>query len=184
MKIGEFLYFAPELAFADMDFREGELPDQYCRRIDGYYLAPAEYLIDEKHGFAAGLLVLCAIDALGKIDYPNLGVGERFKLYCQNRLPSFSTENYAKQLYEAFRNGVVHEARAKDGAEISLESDRTVELAPGGIRVNPAYLLNEVREALHGQMEGISANKESLIAFKKYILVQFSKELAGLRTDG
>ena len=182
MKIGEFLYFAPDMAFADLDFREEELPNQYSQRIIGYYLAPAELLANNGHGFGSGLLVLCAIDALGKIEFPALGVGGRFKRYCRNRLPSFSNHDHAKQLYEVFRCGITHEARAKDGAEITLESDCTVEPAPGGIRVNPVYLLNEVRTALHTQMEEISADAEKKRIFKKYILTQFSKELVGLRT--
>jgi len=182
MKIGDFLYFAPSLAFADINFSEAALPDQYCQRINGYYLEPAEVLANAEYGFGAGLLVLCAIDALGKVEFPALGVGQRFKLYCRHRLPSFSTDEDAEQLYTAFRCGVVHEARAKDGAEITLESDRTIEPAPGGTRVNPALLLDEVRSALHSQMEEISSDRERMKVFKSYILAQFSEELAGVRT--
>ena len=182
MKIGEFLYFAPGLTFADIDFSEEELPAQYCRRIDGYYLEPAEILANAEHGFGAGLLVLCAIDALAKVEYPSFGVGERFKRYCRNRLPSFSTEGRAEQLYDAFRNGIVHEARAKDGAEISLESGVAAEPAPGGIRVNPVHLLNEVRTALRRQMGEILADGTRMSKFKKYVLKQFSEELAGVNT--
>lgn len=182
MKIGEFLYFAPGIAFADLDFREERLPDQYAQRIEGFYLAPASTLVEAQHGFAAGLLIFCAIDALAKIENPDTSVNVRFKNYCMTRLPSFSEESGAKQLYDAFRNGTVHEARAKDGAEISLESDACVESAPGGIRVNPQFLLEEARAALGAQMADISASRDTLVSFKEYLLQQFSSELEGVNT--
>lgn len=180
MKIGEFLYFAPSIAFADLDFREERLPSQYAQRIEGFYLTPASTLVKAQHSFAAGLLILCAIDALAKIDNPDMSVNERFKSYCMSRLPSFSEAAGAKQLYDAFRNGTVHEARAKDGAEISLESDGCVESAPGGIRVNPQFLLEEARTALGAQMAEISASRDKLASFKKYLLKQFRSELEGV----
>jgi len=182
MKIGEFLYFAPGIAFADIDFREKSLPDQYARRIEGFYLAPANALVKERHGFAAGLLIVCAIDALGKVESPDASVGERFKHYCRARLPSFANEAESRQLYELFRNGTVHEARVKDGTEITFESGVCVETAPGGIRVNPQYLLEEVRSALFTQMEEIRNNDDSLKRFKKYLLQQFHTELEGINT--
>jgi hypothetical protein len=180
MKVGEYLYFAPGLAFANIDFRLTELPRQYQRRIEGYYLKPAEYLINEEYGFGAGLLILCAIDALGKVDYPISQVADRFKAYCQKRLISFSNEELAGYLYDAFRCGIVHEARVKDGAEFSLESKTSVEYAPGGVRVNPVHLLSEVRAALDKQMREIESNQEQMVIFKEYVLKQFSHELQGI----
>ncbi|MFC1351113.1 MAG: hypothetical protein G8D89_01820, partial [gamma proteobacterium symbiont of Clathrolucina costata] len=120
MKIGEYLYFAPGLPFDELELSAAALPGQYIRRIEGFYLEPAEILAQQGHGFGAGVLLLCAIDALGKVDYPAFGVGERFKQYSRERLASVSNADYADQLYDAFRCGVVHEARAKDGAEITL----------------------------------------------------------------
>ncbi|MCM8854641.1 MAG: hypothetical protein LC541_18715 [Candidatus Thiodiazotropha sp.] len=180
MKIGEYLYFAPGLSFVDLDLSATALPGQYIRRIEGFYLEPAEVLAQRGHGFGAGVLLLCAIDALGKVEFPASGVGERFKQYSRERLASFSNADYARQLYEAFRCGVVHEARAKDGAEISLESGNTVEPVPGGIQVNPAGLLLEVRGALHTQMQEIEGDDGRAVAFKDYITEQFSEELAGI----
>jgi len=183
MKVGEYLYYAPGLAFADLDFSVTELPIQYKRRIEGYYLNPAEYLINKEHGFGAGLLILCAIDALGKIDYPNKNVKDRFVAYCCKRLVSFPQNTIAVQLYKTFRCGIVHEARAKEGAELTFESLTTVEYAPGGIRVNPLGLLDEVRSALNAQMCEITSDQGLMEGFKRYFLRQFSQELKGINKE-
>lgn len=183
MKIGEVLYFAPGLAFADIDFSENELPRSYQKRIEGFYLNPAIELVSAGHGFAAGLLALCAIDALGKVEHPENTVGDRFKSYCTARLSSFSDEEDAKLLYDAYRCGIVHEARAKDGAEITLETGSTVTHAPEGIRINPAHLVYEITKAMNEQMDEIVNSEDKRRSFKNYILSQFKEELVGLLVD-
>jgi hypothetical protein len=180
MKIGEFLYFAPGLAFADIDFSDSELPKSYKKRIEGFYLVPAAELASAGHGFASGLLVLCAIDALGNVEHPEKSVRDRFEAYCVSQISSFTDEKNAKLLYEAYRCGFVHEARAKDGAEITLESKSTLEYVPGGIRVNPDHLASEVAEALNKHMEEITNSEQKRLEFKRYIIKQFEVELAGL----
>ena len=182
MKIGEYLFFAPDLCFADLDFDESKLPSQYKERIDGFYLKPAEGLANQEHGFGAGLLVLCAIDALGMVDFPQAGSKKRFKKYIKTRLPSL--KDYATEIYDIFRCGIAHEARAKKGAEISLQIDDAVEPDPGdsGIILNPRQLALNVRAALDSQMNDIRESPDKAREFKDFLLRQFSVELAGVDT--
>jgi hypothetical protein len=37
MKIGDHVYFAPGIRFADLDLEGPTLPTQYAARIEGYY---------------------------------------------------------------------------------------------------------------------------------------------------
>ncbi len=177
MKIGDTLHFAPRVAFSDLDISAHRLPSQYSLRVEGFYLKPAEELIESGHAFAAGVLIFCAIDALAKVEDQRAAVNTRFKNYCRDRLESFRKQGYAEMLWEGYRNGLVHEARAKNGLELSLESKAAVELMDSGIRVNPTYLLSEVRVALQFQIQEITENKEKLKNFRDFFIFQFAEEL-------
>ena len=126
---------------------------------------------------------MCAIDALAKVDYPDARVGTRFKKYIRRRLKEL--EAHADEIYNAFRCGIVHEARAKEGAELSLENNVTVMPDPGnsGIELNPKLLVENVRSALRSQMLEIAGDPEKAHAFKIYLLEQFSVELTAVNTD-
>ena len=63
---------------------------------------------------------------------------------------SFSKGGLATRFYEDFRNGLVHEARIKNGGQFSLEIGSTVEQLRGVLLINPARLGVEVRSAING----------------------------------
>lgn len=67
MKIGDHVCFAPGIRFADLDLEGTTLPTQYAARIEGYYLTPAERAAQQEDAFAAGLLVVAAIDAMARL---------------------------------------------------------------------------------------------------------------------
>jgi hypothetical protein len=68
-RIAENLSFAPGITFADLDIINGErLPTQFRQRMAGFYLNPAIDLAVDDHAFAAGVLVVCAIDALALLN--------------------------------------------------------------------------------------------------------------------
>ena len=54
----------------------------------------------------------------------------------------------AERFYDEFRNGLVHEARLKNGAQFSLETGATVKQLDGILLVNPKFLAEEARSAL------------------------------------
>jgi hypothetical protein len=148
MRINDAIYFAPGVRFEQIDFRGPALPDQFAQRIEGFYLRPAEILIAHRAAFGAGLLLVCAVDALGKFRNPGLSTGKRFKNFARNELPSFSAPGAADDFYEAFRNGIVHEARVKRGSQFTLDTDATVVRRGKVMILNPQLLLREVWDAL------------------------------------
>jgi len=147
VKIDDILYFAPKVRFDDLDFVGHELPQQFAARINGYYLDAAEHCGHSGFAFAAGVLVLAAIDALARVQIGG-AVGSRFKSFAAHELGSFSKAETAAKLYDDFRNGLIHEARIKQGAQFSLQSGQTIAEADGVVIVNPLLLSSEVRGAL------------------------------------
>ena len=86
MRIGDFLFFAPNVSFSELDLDSVNIAELWERRIEGFYLRPCEELAANEHAFAAGLLVLTAIDAISKYEADSTGVkshmvGVRFKSF-------------------------------------------------------------------------------------------------------
>jgi hypothetical protein len=151
MKIGDFLYFAPGVRFGEVDLDGHKFPEQFGRRIDGFYIEPAEECAKCGYAFAAGVLLVTCIDALARLRSGG-GVGERFCRFAGKELHSFGDRELAKRFYEEFRNGLVHEGRLKKGGQFSLETGATVEQTGEILLVNPKYLANEVRAALRSYL--------------------------------
>src|SRR5262245_34518473 len=117
-RIADELYFAPGIRFADLDLSGNRLPSQFQCRIAGFYLKPAIDLARSKHAFAAGVLVVCAMDALALLATGSSSVTGRIKSLCQ-RIPGLDSPEMADIFCESFRNGLVHQARIKNGSEFS-----------------------------------------------------------------
>jgi hypothetical protein len=145
---GEY-WFSPSVKWADIDLCDSSLVDKVVDRIDGFYLGPAEALAKQDHPFAAGLIVLCALDAIARLRTGLSGdkkgdVEKRFVAVAME-LRSFKAEGNAKALYDRFRNGVVHEARVKQSAAFSCEESSTLRWSGKQAIVNPELLVGEVR---------------------------------------
>src|SRR5947209_7718539 len=150
MRVGDILYFAPGIRFGQVDLKSPGLPDQYRQRMNGFYVEPAEGCAAHGHAFAAGVLLVSCIDALARARFNNPNVGDRIKRFAREELQSFSKGGLATRFYEDFRNGLVHEARIKNGGQFSLEIGSTVEQLRGVLLINPARLGVEVRSAING----------------------------------
>src|SRR5439155_21046717 len=111
---------APNVRFADLDVERGfGLTSHFRQRIRGFYLEPALQLAESKHSFAAGVLVVCAMDALGSIISGSGTTESKIKALCY-KIPDLSRNDVADAFCEDFRNGLVHNARIKNGSEFSV----------------------------------------------------------------
>ncbi|MBD2088280.1 hypothetical protein H6F67_00120 [Microcoleus sp. FACHB-1515] len=181
MRIGDSLYFAPELPFSDLNLDSVDLGAIWEQRIRGFYLEPASVLISAKHAFAAGLLVMSAIDAMSRYEATPRREGERlvgkeFKSFVKLELPSFSRTKDAEDLYDKYRNGLAHEARLKRGAEFNLEQDETLICLGVVTKINPAKLLEEVDQALTKFVSAL-AEEENRKQFADALRDDFSFDL-------
>ncbi|MBW4471320.1 MAG: hypothetical protein KME45_13075 [Stenomitos rutilans HA7619-LM2] len=181
MRIGDFLYFAPKLQFSDLDLDNSDLGAAWEQRVRGFYIEPASALICMNYAFASGLLILSAIDAMSRYEAAQRRIGRRevgkeFKSFVKAELQSFSSEKNADDLYDKYRNGLVHEARLKEGAEFDLKQDETLLRLGPVTRVNPAKLLEEVKQAL-AKFVSILAEDENSKQFADLLRKDFAFEL-------
>jgi len=177
MRIKDELYFAPGIRFAKLDSSGDNLPDQFSKRIVGYYLEPAIQLAKSDHAFASGVLLVTCIDALARYSTGKENVGDRIKEWCQQELPSFNDENTSERFYCDFRNGLVHEARIKNGGEFTLQSNRAVQTKGPILCINPSYLYEEVSQALNRFIELLKADDDKRKKLAEKITSEFKFEL-------
>jgi hypothetical protein len=166
MRTGDLLYFAPEVRFDQVDLDGAGLPDQFQRRVEGFYIRPAAECAQAGFAFAAGVLLVSCIDALARLRLGG-GVGKRFEKFTHDALSSFSGVDLAQRFYQEFRNGLVHEARLKKGGQFSLETKATVELLDGLLIINPRLLAEEVREALSAYRKLLDTDDQQRAALAK-----------------
>lgn len=182
MKVGDHVYFAPKIRFAELDLDGARLPEQYRERIEGFYLSPAQRAAEAGDAFAAGLLTLTTVDAMSKLYFgpnrPNRKVRSDFQFFVRGLLPSFVEPENAKILYEKFRNGLVHEARLKDGCQFELGSSRTFENTGPTPIVNPALLIAEVRTGLNQLISELEGSQQFRSEFAKCLREEFAFELS------
>ena len=147
-RIADTLYFAPGVTFADLNISRGErLPSQFRQRIAGFYLNPAVDLAAKNHAFAAGVLVVCAIDALALFTTASQSVTGRIIAFCRN-IPELAEEDNARIFCESFRHGLVHHARIMDGNEFSDEPKKLAVRHGQHLAVNPLMLAKSVIDIL------------------------------------
>jgi hypothetical protein len=107
------------------------------------------------------VLVLACIDALARVQIAGC-VGERFQKFAADELSTFGSGDRGVRLYHDFRNGLIHEARIKKGAQFSLQLDETIAELDGVLVINPRRLADEVRDALGRYVEQLQEQPEKL----------------------
>lgn len=177
MKIGDLLFFAPGIRFDELDLTGAKLPEQLQQRIGGYYVEPSRECCKNGHAFAAGVLLVSCIDATARLRYGG-GVGERFRRFAAEELASFSAPGLDARFYDEYRNGLVHEARLKRGAQFSLERPSTVEDVGGILLINPQRLADEVEVALKKWIGELTADTKKQAALVACVKTDFADDLA------
>ena len=175
MRIRDHLYFAPDTKFTDVNLTGDDLVMQVAKRIQGFYLNPARLLANNGHAFASGVMLLTAIDALARIQTGRDDVGGRIKDWCTANLPSYN-EVISKRFYDDFRNGLVHEARIKNGGDFSLEGDETIQEMGDILSCNPLHLHDEIELALESFIQLLLEDSSKFEIFRQRICDDFSYE--------
>ena len=176
MREGNILYFAPGIRFGEVDLNGPGLPNQYHARIIGFYVDPAEECAARGQAFASGVLLVNCIDALALVRYGGRS-GVRFRRFAREELRSFSPP-LANRLYEDFRNGLVHEARVKNGGQFSLDIGSTVEERAGLMLINPEQLAVEVRASVDAYTNLLNRDDAARRGLSCTLARDFAKEFA------
>ena len=167
MRIDDLVYFAPDVRFDQVDLGGPDLPVLLGTRIVGFYLEPARGCIGRGEGFAAGVLLVSCIDALARFRFGrDMGIGDRIRKFAQEELKSFASNRLSAALYDQVRNGLVHEARLKAGAQFSLETGETLLELDGVLVINPLYLEQEVHAALDSYVSSLKSSPALLLGLR------------------
>ncbi len=101
----------------------------------------------------------------------------RFCTWIKTDLPSFRGAAIADRFYCEFRNGLVHEARIKNGGQFSLEQSCTVNTASGVLSVNPMQLAKEVSDALQQYVATLKSRQSDCRKLLARLKTDFQYEL-------
>jgi hypothetical protein len=159
VRIGDYLYFAPEIRFRDLDLNGDKLPNQFRTRLEGFYLDPAEREANAGNAFASCVLILTCIDGLAFFQTGSDKIKKRFRNWCLENLRDVITEGTVDSFYDVFRNGLVHNVAVKHGSAFDLTSPSAVEFHGDIITVNPILLLQHVRQALVAYVKDMMQDK-------------------------
>lgn len=159
-------WFAPGIEWREVDIDGEGFRDQLRHRFEGFYFEPAEQLLVAKNDFAAGVLILCAFDAIAR-----LWTGKSLRGQVKERFEEAAAamgvqKEYVSRFYDSYRNGLIHEARIKDGACFDKSRGDLIGEVDGGIVVNPRHLLGDARgllDALLADSDRFSTNAMPLL---------------------
>jgi hypothetical protein len=169
------LYFAPNVLFRGLDVKTGRaLPSQLRERILGFYLEPALTLV-KSSPFGAGVLVVCAMDALCL--FMTGSSGNRIIGLCR-MIPDLASNENAEDFCECFRNGLVHQALVKKGCEFDSDIDTVAVRRGKRLIVNPKKLAEEVVRVLRDHVDFLNKTPHAKAALVRRMRRTFRYELA------
>lgn len=153
MRLDDALFFNSGRKWSEISPDDIEnLIDEYEIRIRGFYLHPSFQLLEntevhncKSNGFAIGILLLTAIDAIGTF-FPNRKTKDHyedsFTEFIKDdeeykQLSSEEKDKISKIMANEFRNGLIHNGRIKNGCEFSFETPNMFHLVKNTLIVNP-----------------------------------------------
>jgi len=176
MRIHDELFFAPGIRFADLGDNEA-FPNHVEKRIAEYFLQPTQVLIQAGYAFAAGLVLVCTIDALVRLKIRKMETTRKDFLNWLKQLPCCSEKAVRETIYFKIRCGLVHEGRIKDGVAFSLENENVVFMKKEGAIVNPRLLLGEVETACEQYINSLRQDVSERHELYNFISNDFKREL-------
>jgi hypothetical protein len=104
--------------------------------------------------------------------------GQGFRRFVHQRLKSFAEPRHAAILYEKYRNGLVHEARIKDGCQFEIGRTETLDISGIAPVIDPARLIIEIRAALNAIICELDKSQQFRTELALHIRREFEYELA------
>lgn len=197
---GENIFISPKYTLADFstalksgyvlkDNKRINIIDMFEDRLFGFYIGPARLLDLNNYGFATGIMCICIIEFLARIQCsrPNVKSYESSQLFmewlaqnvkeldyngrrrCINYITSnnvhvcFDVPEGVSDFYYYFRNGIVHEGRIKNGYQFSYSHNMLVFAKPDDnlLIVNPRLLLKKLEVIANGYITGLRTDYRS-----------------------
>lgn len=178
MRINDTIYFSPNLKLNELDLsNQAQILASFPERIESYYLKPVENLVQQKMAFAAGAIEFLLIDAFSRYSSQTDEVGKRIKKWCIDYLGL--DKNVAKEFYEYFRCGILHESYVKQFGQFSFDVafKKPVQEMQGYIVVNPEKLLIVLRQYLVDFVARVGNDTELYQIFLERLTSDFKNEI-------
>lgn len=150
MRIEDNIYFSPSTRLESLDLSNREsVIMHFHERIAGYYFSPVAILNKSSHAFASGAILCLLIDAFARYSTLENRVRIRYVNWCMENMDL--DEGTAKDFYEFFRCGLLHESHIKKFGQFSFDGDFNLPISiySGFLVVNPIYL----HSLLNGYLE-------------------------------
>jgi hypothetical protein len=169
MRIGDALYFSPNIRFADLIPEDvPKLVNAFQDRVNGFYLAPASRLLNTGDFFAAGLICFSAVEFIATVT-----TNQHPTKWLQSNLEAFKgNEELAGTFWNQFRHGLSHEGRIKNFGQFSTDFPDMLTHANVILIVNPGLFFEAINSAFTQYMETLD---ESQTAFLEKSLLRFFK---------
>lgn len=191
MRIEGDIYFNPNTKWSKINTDQiDDLINQYHERIKGYYLFPVKQLFSNCdwifNGFAAGVLLLSAIDAVGTFQTKRKGFKNKFIEFIKNDDVFKSLEEPEKRriseiMTNEFRNGLIHNGRIKNACEFSFESQNLFYLTERTLVVNPIELFYCIEKNTSKFFDELKADEAAKKMFRDEFVRLYRKELNDYR---
>lgn len=193
MKVGDYLYFSPNVKFRDLKWDEKEiLINAFIDRVEGFYLKPAKKLDELKRGFATGVLCVTAVDFIARISTGIKEPRERMVKWLNDNIEQFrgpdpenSENTIAYRFYKDFRNGLVHEGRIKRAGQFSYDfPNELLKVQKGIIIINPHFLLEAINKSFIEYMDKVEREGIAFQGFRSALEEDFREDVElSVRTD-
>lgn len=192
MRVDNKLFFAPGIEFKDLRWEDIDfLIYAFSQRIEGFYFAPIQLLLESGQAFGAGALCTTIIDFLAAFsENTTANVGQRYERWLKQNLAEFDQPNpddtstiLAKRFYDEFRNGLVHEGRIKNAGQFSFENDQTIAFENDAMIIHPGFLFGGIVQAHQNYVQSINQDEFSRQSFRSTLTDWFSEDMKHVQGD-
>jgi hypothetical protein len=186
MRVKDVIHFSPNYPIQKIEFDNKEiLIDAFKDRIQSYYINAADVLNKSNHAFAAGAILLTAIDAISY--FTEVGaVSTRIKNFCY-QIPEIAAKTteyqneFANRVNDEFRNGLIHEGRIKNGSQFSYDYPFLEIISDDCLVMNPEYFQKEVEAYFNLALQKVSTNQSNYLLFRQRFKQTFEAEIEKLK---
>jgi hypothetical protein len=177
-RVGDVLLFSPNYELSRLITAEPvEIADQLERRVEGFYLGPADILNRRSHAFAAGVLCFAAVDAIARYEISRGYSSDRFKRWI-SKLPDFSQlpDEELDLVHDDFRDGLLHEGRVRRAGRFTYRIHKAVHVENGAVLINPRILVDQMRASLKHYVEETKLDRRKLQILARTIMENFEED--------
>ena len=178
MRINDSIYFAPSLLLGDLDLNDKELVlFHFNERIKSYYFQPIEILNRNKQAFASGAILCLLIDAFARYSTTENKPGIRIKNWCRDNLQV--SENTARDFYDFFRCGLLHESHIKSFGQFTFDNQFVLPIQEHGgfIVVNPIHLHSALNTYFNSFISNLKTDNNLYSIFIDRLYMDFKDEI-------